>query len=168
MSLGHTIARGWRHLTTTRWALHRAFPELALVRIEAAVRAAEARHAGEICIALEASLPLAAVEAGLSPRQRAEQVFAQLKVWDTEHNNGVLVYLLWADRDIEILADRGVHAKAGEAVWADVCALMEAQLKADDPVGAVLGAVEAIATVLETHFPEARAPNERPDRPIIL
>lgn len=162
------IARAWRHLITTRAAVRRAFPEAALQRIEAAVRASEARHSGQLCIALEAALPLRAIEAGVSPLERAREVFAQLGVWDTAANNGVLIYLLWADRDIEIVADRGIHGVVGSQAWADVCTLMKAQLASGDAAGALHGAVEAVTALLETHFPDAREPNALPDRPHLL
>src|SRR5262245_19048090 len=96
--------RWLRHLVTDHGSAHRAFPPAGMGRIEAAIAAGEQRHGGQVRVAVEASLPLVQVMKKLPPRVRALEVFGMLRVWDTEHNNGVLVYLLLADRDVEIVA----------------------------------------------------------------
>ncbi len=113
--------RWWRHAITDRGHVARAFPPGSLDRIERAIGEAEARHAGQIVFAIEPALPVARVFAKLPPRERALEVFGLLRVWDTERNNGVLFYLLLADRDVEIVADRGIHRIAGAAARQRVC-----------------------------------------------
>src|SRR5581483_5705279 len=105
------ITRLLRHLGTPRWQVRRKFPAASLAAIEAAIKHTEATHSGQICFAVEAALEIAPLLRGRSARERAVDVFSQLRVWDTEHNNGVLIYLLLADRDVEILADRGIHPR---------------------------------------------------------
>ena len=147
------------------------FPEDSLHRIADAVHAAEQRHTGEICFAVEASLPPLAVLRGVDARARAEQVFAQLRVWDTHANNGVLVYLLLADRRIEIVADRGVAGLVSAEQWRGVCQLMEERLRAGDPEDAALAGVAAVSELLAGHFPQQPGvadENELPDMPRLL
>ncbi len=102
------ILRTLKHLFTGNLLLRRRFPAATLDAIESAIRQCESRHAGEIRFAVEAALPLSSLWRGQTPRERALEVFSQLRVWDTAHNNGVLIYLLLADHDVEIIADRGV------------------------------------------------------------
>ena len=112
--------------------VHRVLPPAALARIEKRrSREGEARHAGQVCFAIEAALPLARVWRRVTPRERAIEVFGLLRVWDTEHNDGVLVYLLLADRDVEIVADRGIHAQVGDdALEARSATAMETAFRA--------------------------------------
>ncbi|MDB5987579.1 MAG: hypothetical protein JWR16_2632 [Nevskia sp.] len=164
------LKRWWNHFSIGRWQLRRRFPAPVLQAIEQAVRDCETLHSGEIRFVVEAALPLDAIFAGLGPRQRAIELFAQLRVWDTEHNNGVLIYVLFADRAVEIVADRGVsgeHVAARE--WDDVCRQMEVAFKAGQfEQGAVAG-VHGIADVLARHAPGVRSgSNEQPDAPILL
>ena len=147
------------------------FPEDSLQRIAAAVHAAEQRHTGEICFAVEASLPPMAVLRGIDARARAQHVFAQLRVWDTHANNGVLVYLLLADRRIEIVADRGLAGLVSAEQWRGVCQLMEGRLSDDRAEDAALAGVAAISALLAEHFPQQPGvadENELPDMPRLL
>ena len=162
--------RFWRHLATDHGSVRRAFPPDALTAIENAIRAGEARHRGQLCFAIEASLPLGRVLAKLSPRERAVEVFGNLRVWDTEENCGVLVYLLLADRDVEIVADRGIDARVGTAAWEAICQSMEGAFRARRYAEGALIGVNAIGELLATHFPGAggRRGNEIPDRPVVL
>jgi len=147
------------------------YPEDSLQRIAAAVHAAEQRHTGEICFAVEASLPPMAVLRGIDARARAQHAFAQLRVWDTQANNGVLVYLLLADRRIEIVADRGLAGLVSAEQWRGVCQLMEERLRAGDPEDAALAGVAAISDLLAGHFPQQAGvadENELPDMPRLL
>jgi uncharacterized membrane protein len=163
------FARRLRHLTTGRGAVRRVFPERSLQAIEAAIAAAERTHSGQIRFAVEASLDGAALLAGQGARERAVDVFSLLRVWDTEHNNGVLIYLLLADRDVEIVADRGIHARCGAAAWEEICRGMEAHFRAGRFEQGVLAGIEAVGAHLARHFPGAgRTGNELPDRPVIL
>ncbi len=159
----------WRHFVTDRAHVHRAYPPEALGRIERAIAECEKRHDGQICFALEASLPLVRVWAGLSPRERALEVFGALRVWDTEHNDGVLIYILLADHDVEIVADRGIHAKVGPDGWESICQTMEASFAANRHVDAALAGIAAVGDHLAAHSPRVgAASNELSDRPVVL
>ncbi len=161
--------RLWRHLVTDRGDVHRAFPPHELVRVENAIAEGELRHAGQVCFALEAALPLARVWQGATPRERALEVFGLLRVWDTERNDGVLVYVLLADRDVEIVADRGIHARVGQAAWEAICVRMEAALREGRYAEGIAQGVSAIAELLAEHSPRVGGVrNELSDKPIIL
>lgn len=158
-----------RHLTCTPWRLRRAFPRATLVAIEEAVRASERAHGGEVCFAVEGALDVGPLLRGQSARERAVEVFSQLRVWDTEHNNGVLVYLLLADRDIEIVADRGVHARVGDEGWERICRAMEAAMRAGRYEEGVLAGIRAVTAHLAAHYPpRGEGANEVPDAPAVL
>ncbi|MGH8084780.1 MAG: TPM domain-containing protein [Lysobacter sp.] len=149
----------------------RLFPEARLQRITDAIAAGELRHGGEICFAVEAALPASAVLAGRQARERAGEIFSQLRVWDTEANNGVLLYLLLADHRIEIIADRGFRDRVSAEQWRGVCKLIEERLHADDPEAAVVGGIEALSTLVAKHFPRRRDEvddNELPDAPHVF
>lgn len=150
----------------------RLFPAAAMDRITGAIADGETRHNGQVCFAVEPALHWGAVLRGTSPRQAAEDAFSRLRVWDTEANNGVLLYLLLADRHIEIVADRGLRASVDDAHWRAICERMEGGLRNGDPEAAVVGAIGAISELLAHAFPaspEGRAAgNELPDRPRIL
>ena len=140
-------------------------------RIAAAIAMSESCHTAEVCFAVEATLPWGALLRGVEARQRAEGAFAQLKVWDTAANNGVLVYLLMADHRIEIVADRGLAGRVSEAQWRGVCQLMEERLRAGDPEDAALAGVAAVSELLAGHFPQQPGvadENELPDMPRLL
>src|SRR5581483_8892091 len=159
------LARTLRHLLTPAWRVRSAFPPAALRAVEAAIRAAEATHHGQICFAVEAALELKPLLAGQSARARALEVFAQQRVWDTERNNGVLIYLLLADRDVEIVADRGVHARADAHAWEYICREIEAQFRAGDFKQGAVNGVRAVGALLAQHYPGAGPEgNELPDR----
>ncbi|TXT20764.1 MAG: hypothetical protein FD134_2833 [Gallionellaceae bacterium] len=163
------IRRMIRHLSAGQLAVQAAFPAHALRAIEGAIRVAEAAHSGQIRFAVEASLDFAALRHKQTARERAIETFAQLRVWDTEHNNGVLIYLLLADRDVEIVADRGVHAKLGQAVWETICRDMEAAFRLGKFEEGVIAGIRAVGEHLQRHFPaQPSAPNELPDQPVIL
>ncbi len=165
MRLGRII----RHLSTGRAAVRRVFPPSILGAIERTIRETEAQHSGQIRFAVEAALELAPLLADQSARARAEEVFAQLRVWDTEHNNGVLIYLLLADRDVEIIADRGVHAKLGQAVWESICQEMEAAFRVGRFEEGVLAGIRSVGQHLARNYPHAGEKiNELPDRPVMV
>ncbi|MBN8727484.1 MAG: TPM domain-containing protein [Xanthomonadales bacterium] len=161
-----------------RWLAHlldfgraaRCFPPQAMDAIQHAIAASESTHLGEIVFAVEGSLPLADILRRRSARQRAEEVFARLRVWDTEANTGVLVYVLLADRAIEIVADRGAAAAIRQAEWQPAIELMRAHLaRGEYETGAIAG-IAAVSELLARHFPaDGRAnPDELPDRPVLL
>jgi uncharacterized membrane protein len=158
-----------KHLLTTHGQLRRAFPRSTLKEIEGAIKAAEAAHVGEIRFAVEAALDGLQLFNGQSPRERAIEIFAQQRVWDTEHNNGLLIYLLLADRAVEIVADRGLHSKVGAREWERICRQMETAFKQENYEGGVVGGIQAVTQHLVKHFPASAAGrNELPDKPIVL
>ena len=163
------VKRFFRHLVTDRWVARGAFPPRTMAAIEATIEREEARHDGEVRFAVEPSLPFGALLAGSSPRERAIEVFTRLRVWDTEQNAGVLIYVLLADKDVEIVADRGIHARVGETAWEAICGAMQREFaEGRFEAGAIVG-VRAISDLLATHFPpRAVNPDELPNRPVIL
>jgi uncharacterized membrane protein len=165
MSAGRIL----RHLMQPAWTVRRAFPAHSLEAIRGAIAQSEAGHTGEIRFAVEHALDLRDLLRNLSARERAIDVFSQLRVWDTEHNNGVLIYLLLADRDVEIVADRGIHARVGSQGWEAICRGMEAAFGAGRFEAGVLDGIQAIGEHLRRHFPSAGGgENELPDRPVVL
>lgn len=164
------LKRLWRHLSTGSLAVSRHFPASTLNAVTAAVRACESRHAGEIRFAVEAALGPAAVWSGVTPRERAIEVFSQLRVWDTADNNGVLIYVLIADRAVEIVADRAVAGgRVGQEEWRAACARVEQQFRAGRFTEGAVAGVEAVADVLGRYPPgKPDVGNEMPDEPVIL
>lgn len=158
-----------RHLILAPFAWRRAFPLGVLGAIEKAIAASEKNHGGEIRFAVEGALPGFALWRKISPRDRALRVFSDLGVWDTERNTGVLIYVNWADRDVEIVADRGYNAVVHPGEWEAVCAAMEAHYREGRfKTGSLVG-VEGVAGVIARHFPpDAHNPNELPDKPVVL
>lgn len=163
------ITRIFRHLFTTHWQVSRAFPHKTLRAIEKSIKASETTHIGEIRFVVEGALDGAPLFRGQSARERAIDVFSQLRIWDTEHNNGVLIYLLLADRAVEIVADRGIHAKAGSREWESICRKMETAFKKANYENGVVSGIEAITQHLRKHFPAVGGDrNELPDKPVLL
>ncbi len=142
--LRHLFARSARSL----------FPEDSLHRIADAIAAGERRHTGEVMFAVESELTLGQLLRKVQARDRAMDAFARLRAWDTEANNGVLVYLLLADHRIEIVADRGLSGKVSAEQWRGVCQLMEERLQAGEPEEAAIRGVDAVADLLAAHFPQ--------------
>lgn len=162
--------RLWRHLVTDEGSARRAFPASALDDIEAAIAAGEQAHRGQVAFAVEPALPLGRVLKGVAPRERALEVFGGLRVWDTEENCGVLVYLLLADRDVEIVADRGIHARVGGDAWEAICRQMEAAFREHRFAAGAEAGVRAINALLAAHYPQdgRGRGDELPNRPLIL
>jgi len=166
----HQLNRFFRHLATDHGSVRRAFPKASLARIEAAIAEGEKHHCGQLRFAVEPGLPLARVLRHVAPRERALEVFGDLRIWDTEENCGVLVYLLLADRDIEIVADRGIHAHVGAAAWEAICRKMEAAFRGGLFTEGVEAGMAEINALLARHYPrEGRAGgNELSNRPVVL
>ena len=162
--------RFWRHLVTDHRSARRAFPDAVMQRIEAAIAAGEQHHRGQVRFVVEPALPLARVLKALPPRERALEIFGLMRIWDTEDNSGVLVYLLLADRDVEIVADRGIHGKVGSAEWESVCRTMEAAFRDGRYAEGAERGIARIGALLTQHYPrvEGAGANELPDRPVIL
>ena len=161
--------RAIRHLFDLSSA-KRHFPPATLDSIQHAIAASEHRHRGEIVFAVEGNLPFSEVLRSRGARERAHAAFARLRVWNTEHNTGVLVYLLLADHAIEIVADRGIAAKVAESEWLPICALMQQHFKRGEYEAGAIAGVDAIGELLIRHFPAngERNLDELPDRPVLL
>jgi uncharacterized membrane protein len=167
------IARLLRHVAATHWRTRMLFPTAALDAIQQAIARVDATHAGEIRFAIETALPPLHVLHGVTPRARALEAFAHLRVWDTEHNNGVLVYVLVADRSVDIVADRGFEGRVTPGEWQSVCRLMEEHFRAGRFQAGAIAGVDAIGNLLARHFPPqsgqlAQNHNQLPDRPTLL
>jgi uncharacterized membrane protein len=158
-----------RHLFTDHQSVARAFPREALRAIEKAIGEEEKRHEGQLRFAVEASLPLSDVAHGVQSRERAVGWFGRLGVWDTHHNAGVLIYVLLADRRVELVADRGIHSKVGDAAWEAICGEMQQEFaRGQFERGAVIG-LRAVSDLLAEHFPPSgERRNELPDKPLVL
>lgn len=162
-----------------RWLRHlfdlssakRRFPAATLDAIQHAIAASEHRHHGEIVFAVEGNLAFGDILRGMTARTRAEEVFAHLRVWNTERNTGVLVYLLLADHAIEIVADRGAAREIDASEWAPICASMQQLFRAGEYERGAIAGVDAVGALLARHFPtdgSRRNPDELPDRPVLL
>ena len=163
------IKRITRHLLLTHSQVNRAFPPQTLLAIEQAIKASETAHAGEIRFVVEGALDGTPLFQGQSASDRAIDVFSQLRIWDTQHNNGVLIYLLLADRDVEIVADRGIDSRVGLAEWEKICRTMETAFKQAKYEWGVVCGVEAVTQHLMQHFPAFGAGlDELPDKPLVL
>ncbi|WP_198288704.1 MULTISPECIES: TPM domain-containing protein [Pandoraea] len=158
-----------RHLLMTHWKVRQTFPRKTLQAIERAISAGEASHIGQLCFVVEGALSWAGLLKGLTARERAIEVFSQQRLWDTEHNTGVLIYLLLADRSVEIVADRGIHQKVGAREWSAVCRQMEAAFQKGEYEAGVIAGVESVGRHLRRHFPARDGgTNELSDKPVVL
>ena len=163
------MARILKHLSLSHWKVSRCFSGKTLKAVESAVGAAERHHRGELRFVVEGMLPILHLLRNISARQRAVELFSQLRVWDTGENSGVLIYVQLADRRVEILADRGIAARVPQAEWDAICRGMEHAFKNGDYRGGTLDAIAKAGKLLTAHFPAAGAnPNELPDRPLVL
>ena len=163
------IKRITKHLLLTDGQVKRAFPSKTLIAIEQTIKASETTHVGEIRFVVEGALDGAPLFKGQSARERAIDVFSQLRIWDTEHNNGLLIYLLLADRAVEIVADRGLHAKVGSREWENICRRMETAFTQSNFEGGVVDGIQAVTQHLTIHFPASSAGrNELSDKPVML
>jgi uncharacterized membrane protein len=163
------IGRITKHLLQHHWRARRVFTPRVLANIEAATKAGEATHSGQVRFVVEGALDGVPLLHDQSARERALDIFARLRIWDTAHNNGVLIYLLLADRNVEIIADRGIDAKVGAAGWETICRAMEADFRAGRFEAGVIKGIEAVSRELATYFPpNGPHPNELPDKPIVI
>ena len=167
------LSRIWRlakHRSTDERRHLRGLDRDALKRIEQRVAASETRHSGEIRVCIEAGLPWSYIRRNAPARERALTLFGKLGVWDTEHNNGVLIYLMLAERRIELVADRGVSRRVDAAEWSAIVDHMGTGLGQGDVEAAINRAIDAVDTILVAHFPLAPGeanPNELPDAPVV-
>jgi uncharacterized membrane protein len=163
------IKRIGKHLLEHRWRVRRIFPPKVLTAIEQAIKAGEATHSGQVRFVVEGALDGKPLFKNQPARERALDIFSHLRIWDTVHNNGVLIYLLLADRKVEIVADRGIDARIGAAGWQKICAGMESDFKAGNFEAGVIGGIEAVSRQLAAHFPPHPGDrNELPDAPVVI
>ncbi len=164
-----TVIRILKHLFTPDWVARGAFPRAALNHIEEAIRESEKSHDGELRFAVEAGFDFLPLLKGVAPRERAHEVFSMLRVWDTERNSGVLVYVQLVDRRIEIVADRGISAKVEQSAWDAICRRMEESFRAGRFEEGALQGIQSISLLLARHFPpQGSNADELPDRPVVL
>jgi hypothetical protein len=156
-----------RHLVMPAWSVRRAFDATTLKAIEQAFSDTERSHGGEIRFAVEASASPLDLMRGITPRHQAMEAFARLGVWDTEANNGVLIYVAWADRDVEIVADRGFNGLVSVQEWAEVCRRMEQSFARGSPRQAIVDGIRAAGLLIARHFPTTDR-DELPNRPVLL
>jgi uncharacterized membrane protein len=152
------------------FAVRLRFPASALDAIGKAIASGEQRHQGQVCLAIEGALPLHELVRGRSARERAHEVFAHLRVWDTQHNSGVLIYVLLAERAIEIVADRGIAARVAQSDWQALCDRMRNRFAGGEYERGAVEGITAASEILALHFPsngQGNA-NELPDRPVLL
>ena len=163
------LARIVKHLLYPSWRIRNAFPPACQHAIAEAIQASERVHFGEIRFAIEGALDGLPLWRGQTAHERAIDLFSQLRVWDTEHNNGVLIYVLLADQAVEIVADRGINARASRHTWNAICQHMQAAFsRSNFQAGAVHG-VDALSQTLRDHYPRTpEARNEHPNAPVMV
>ncbi|SFJ09255.1 TPM domain-containing protein [Bradyrhizobium sp. Gha] len=165
MSIGRII----RHLLQHHWRVRQVFPKSVLDRIEQAIKQSERTHSGQVRFVVEGALDGRPLFRNQHARERALDLFSHLRIWDTAHNNGVLIYLLLADRDVEIIADRGIDAKVGAAGWEAICRAMEAAFGSGEFERGAIDGIAAVSRELAKHYPPGGAhPNELPDTPVVM
>jgi len=164
----------WLRILKHRWhdegEARRALGSGALERLHERVAASERTHSGEIRVCVEAGLPLSYLWRGAPARERAVTLFGKLRVWDTEQNNGVLIYLLLAEHCIEIVADRGLDRHVGTAQWQAIVGSMRDAFAAGRFEDGLNAAITAVDALLVRHFalePGQINPNELPDAPLV-
>ena len=163
------IKRIGKHLIEHNWRVRRIFTPKVLADIEQAIKLTEATHSGQVRFVVEGALDGKPLFRDQPARERALDIFSDLRIWDTAHNNGVLIYLLLADRKVEIVADRGIDAKVGASGWQKVCAAMETDFKAGNFEAGAIRGIGAVSKQLAAHFPKAGVgPNELPDAPVVM
>jgi len=179
MKKTNPIVRFFKHLVSNPWQVKCHFSPEALRNIEKAIEASEKKHVAELRFVVEAGLHPYEILFKKTPRNRAIELFARLNIWDTEYNNGVLIYLLLADRDVEIVADRGIDQHVGHDGWAAICHEMEVMFRQQEFEAGVLQGIAKIGMILEKHFPLVdtnviknktvkKKPNEISNKPLIL
>ena len=163
------MKRFWRHVAMTPAKARRAFPDRTMDAIARAIGESEKAHRGEICLVVEAELTSGQLWRGMGSRERAREIFALQGVWNTEENNGVLIYVLLAERRVEIVADRGIDARVAPGEWKAICEAMEAAFAAGRFEEGAIGGVRAVTELLARHFPDrGEGRNQLADRPVLM
>ena len=165
MSLSRFIKHLWSHSRK----VGQCFSKADLAAITKAIGDSENKHSGQICFAVEGALEVPALLKNFSPRDRAIEVFANLKIWDTEHNNGVLIYVLLADHAVEIVVDRGIHSNADASAWDVICHEIESKFALNEYQAGILSGIEMVSQLLQSQFPgKSSSDNEIPDTPVLM
>jgi hypothetical protein len=167
------ISRFLRHVLTPAWLVRRYFPPSLLEQIGRRISDLERSHPGEVRFVVEHALEFGDLLSGLAARERALEVFSLLRVWDTEHNNGVLIYVLHAEHAVEIVADRGLARCVAQAEWDSLCRDVQTEFRARRFGPGAMAAIDGAARLLDRHFPghvpgQGSARNELPDQPLLL
>ncbi|OWQ84708.1 hypothetical protein CDN99_23525 [Roseateles aquatilis] len=163
--------RFFRHRFWDEADVRRVLPAAALARLSARVTESELRHGGEIRLCVEASLPMSYLWRGAAARERALALFGKLRVWDTERNNGVLIYLLLAEHAIEIVSDRGLNRRVNAAQWQTIVDGLGQSLRGGLYEQGLIDAIRAVEGLLAEHFPPdpgALRRNELPDAVVVI
>ncbi len=163
------IKRWYIHSCVAPWKYRKLFPQETLNAIESAIHQSESQHSGELRFVIEHTLPSRLIWQGVSSWQRALKLFSNLRVWDTEENSGVLIYLLLAERTVHIVADRGINKKVSQTQWDEIALTMQQMFQQGHFQEGSLMGINQITCLLIRHFPaSADNPNELPDTPIVL
>ena len=163
------LKRVIQHLMSPPWAVKRALSAKDLRELQETIRASETTHRGELRLAVEAALDLGPVWRGQTAHERALELFSDLRIWDTAENNGILIYLLLADRQVEIIADRGLLAHVNPDTWSAICRTMEAAFRRHAFNDGLREGLQAISALLARAYPaQGKNPNELPDAPVII
>ncbi len=165
----NTVRRMLRHLWLDESDTRKAIPADLVQRLAQRVAASEKRHTGEVRIYVEPGLPMSYIVRGATPRERAIAMFAKLRVWDTEQNNGVLIYLLLAEHAIEIVADRGLSNRVPKEAWQQIVSRMGSAFSEHRFEDGLTQALSEVSALLVEHFPvtpDVPNANQLPDEPV--
>ncbi len=166
---GNRLQRLWRHWIGGRRAAQRAFTPSCLNAIEQEIAAGELKHRCEIRFVVEADMDLGLVRAGVTPKQRALDLFARLGVWDTEENVGLLLYVSFADRSVELIVDRAIKSRLGDDHWHQKLVHLSAAYRQDHFEAATIDLIKSINEDLQIHFPANEySINELPNKPTLI
>lgn len=166
--MNNMLKRLWRHLITTTRDGRKTFPPSALQAIQAVIAKGETLHRAEVRLVIEPSLSLADVFDKTTARERARELFAEYRIWDTEENCGILIYVNLADHQVEIVSDRAVGRALNPQDWQAVCHTMTAGFARGDYQGSVTTALEHLNRILHERFPDRGGANELSNQPIVL
>jgi len=163
------IKRIAKHAFTTQWHVKKYFASAALDAIENEIALSEKQHSGEIRFVVEGALDGSPLFKNESAHDRALDIFSQLRIWDTQDNNGLLIYLLLADHAVEIIADRGINAKVNKNEWQTICGIMQNEFARGNFQTGVCDAIKSITQHLVKHFPvSVNDENELPNKPVVM
>ena len=169
LSFGQRCGRALKHLRGTPATARQAFPAAALKAIEAAIADGEAIHRAEVRLIVEAALTPGMAYQGVTNRERARELFAQYGVWDTEDNCGVLIYIILAEHQVDIVADRHVGRRITPEQWQAICRTMTAGFAQGNYHDSTVQALGELNSLLQHHFPATgERSNQLPNEPILL